>query len=138
MKKIFAVLALVGVMTSCKSKKKDEAKPETTTTTDATTTPTDATTTPTTTEPSNTAVAGVPSFKDADVQKFANDYTAFINEYKAGMADPAKAAQLATQLQEWSKKSTEIGMKLAKDPEEAKKWSDWAMELSKMLTPGTK
>lgn len=138
MKKIFAVLALVGVMTSCKSKKKDEAKPETTTTTDATTTPaTDATTTPAT-ETSTTAVAGVPTFKDADVQKFANDYTAFINEYKAGMTDPAKATELASRLQEWSKKSTEIGMKLATDQEELKKWTDWAMELSKVLTPATK
>ena len=133
MKKLFAVLALVGVMTSCKSKKKDEKKPEETTTTtptDATTTPTDATTT--------TATAGVPTFSDPEVQKFANDYGAFMAEYKAGMKDPAKLAELSKGMTEWSTKAQSIGMKLATTPDEAKKWADWALELSKSLMPETK
>lgn len=81
--KILAVLALVGVMTSCKDKKKDEKKPEETTTT-TTTDPTTTTTTTTTTTDAN-----VPTFSDPEVQKFVTEYSAFITEYKAGMADPA-------------------------------------------------
>jgi hypothetical protein len=132
MKKLFAVLALVGVMTSCKSKKKDEKKPEETTTT----TPTDATTTPT--DATTTATAGVPTFSDPEVQKFANEYGAFIAEYKAGMKDPAKLAELSKGMTEWSTKAQSIGMKLANSPDEAKKWADWAMEISKQLMPETK
>ena len=104
MKKLFAVLAIAGVMV--------------------------ATTTETTPAP-----AGVPTFSDPEVQKFANDYAAFMTEYKAGMSDPAKLAELSTKLQDWSKRSTEIGMKLATKPEEAKAWAEWVMALSKDMMP---
>jgi hypothetical protein len=129
MKKLFAVLALVGVMTSCKSKKKDEKKPEETTTT---------TTTTTTTETTAPTTAGVPTFSDPEVQKFANEYGAFMAQYKEGMKDPAKLADLAKGMQEWSTKAQSIGMKLASTPDEAKKWADWALALSKELMPATK
>ena len=129
MKKLFAVLALVGVMTSCKSKKKDEKKPEETTT---------ITTTTTTTESTTPTTAGVPTFSDPEVQKFANEYGAFMTEYKAGMKDPAKLAELAKGMQEWSTKAQSIGMKLASSPDEAKKWADWALALSQELMPATK
>jgi hypothetical protein len=136
MKKLFAVLALVGVMTSCKDKKKDEKKPEETTTTTPTT---DATTTPTTdATTTTTATAGVPTFSDPEVQKFANEYGAFIAEYKAGMKDPAKLAELSKSMTDWSTKAQSIGTKLATTPDEAKKWADWALELSKSLMPETK
>ncbi len=136
MKKLFAVLALVGVMTSCKDKKKDEKKTDETTTT---TTPTDATTTDatTTTTPTTTATTGVPTFSDPEVQQFANDYSAFIATYKAGMTDPAKMQELNKDMQKWSEKAQKIGMKLASNPDEAKKWADWALELSKQLMPAT-
>ncbi len=134
MKKLFAVLALVGVMTSCKDKKKDEKKTEETTIT----TPTDATTTPTDATTTATATAGVPTFSDPEVQKFANEYGAFIAEYKAGMKDPAKLAELGKKMTDWSTKAQSIGMKLASTPDEAKKWADWALELSKSLMPETK
>lgn len=130
MKKFFAVLALVGVLASCKDKKKDEAKPETETTTETTTTTTDNSGSTTT----NTS--GVPTFSDPDIQKFANEYAAFIAEYKAGMKDPAKLAELSKTLQDWSTKSTEMGMKLASKPEEAQAWANWVMELTKDLMPG--
>jgi PBP1b-binding outer membrane lipoprotein LpoB len=131
MKKLFAVLALAGMMASCGNKKKDEEKkPEGDTTTTTTTTPPVETPTETTTAP-----AGVPTFSDPDVQKFANDYAAFMTEYKAGMSDPAKLAELSNKMQEWSKKSTEIGMKLATKPDEAKAWADWVMALSKDMMP---
>ena len=128
MKKLFAVLAIAGVMVACNNKKKDEKAPEKDTT--STTTPTTTTTTETTPAP-----AGVPTFSDPEVQKFANDYAAFMAEYKAGMSDPAKLAELSTKLQDWSKRSTEIGMKLATKPEEAKAWADWVMALSKDMMP---
>ena len=105
-------------------------KPEGDTTTTTTTTPPVETPTETTTAP-----AGVPTFSDPDVQKFANDYAAFMTEYKAGMSDPAKLAELSNKMQEWSKKSTEIGMKLATKPDEAKAWADWVMALSKDMMP---
>jgi PBP1b-binding outer membrane lipoprotein LpoB len=126
MKKVFAVLALAGVMVSCNNKKKDEKKPEgdTTTTTTTTVEPTTTTTTP-----------GVPTFSDPEVQQFANDYAAFIAEYKAGMNDPAKLQDLSTKMQDWGKRSTDIGMKLAAKPDEAKAWADWVMALSKEMMP---
>ncbi len=135
MKKFLAVLALVGVMTSCKDKKKDEKKPEDATTT--TTTTTDPGTTTTTTTTTTAATAGVPTFADAEVQKFANEYGAFIAEYKAGMKDPAKLAELAKGMQEWSTKAQSIGMKLANSPDEAKKWAEWTLAISKELMPAT-
>ncbi|MDZ4810622.1 MAG: hypothetical protein SGI96_20480 [Bacteroidota bacterium] len=115
MKKIFAVLALVGVMTSCKDKKKDEKKPEETTTTTI------------------TAATGVPTFSDPEVQKFANDYGAFMAEYRAGMKDPAKLAELSKSMTDWSTRAQSIGMKLASTPDEAKKWADWALALSQQM-----
>jgi hypothetical protein len=123
MKKLFAVLALVGVMTSCKDKKKDEKKTDETTTT--TTTTTDAT----------TPISGVPTFSDPEVQKFANDYAAFIAEYKAGMKDPAKLAELSKGMGEWSTRSQEIGLKLASNPEEAMAWAQWVLANTKELMP---
>lgn len=132
MKKFLAVLTLVAVMTSCKSKKSDEKKPEETTTapTDGTTTPTDATTTP--------ATSGVPTFSDPEVQKFANDYAAFMAQYKAGMSDPSKLAELSKSMQDWSTRSTEIGMKLATKPEEAKAWAEWVLAFTKDMMPAIK
>ncbi len=131
MKKVFAVLALAGVMASCNNKKKDEPKPEGDTTTTTTTVE------PTTTTTTTTTTTGVPTFSDPEVQKFANDYAAFIAEYKAGMSDPAKLADLSTKLQDWSKRSTDIGMKLAAKPEEAQAWANWVMEITKDMMPGT-
>ena len=129
MKKFFAVLAVAGLMASCNSKKKDEKKPEgdTTTVTTNTTTTGDNTTTTTTT------TTGVPNFKDAEVQKFANDYNTFIDQYLAGYKDPAKMAELSKSMQDWSSRAQSISMKLANDPEEAKKWTDWAMMISKKV-----
>jgi len=134
MKKLFAVLALVAFMTSCKDKKKDDKKMEETTTTPTTTEPT------TTTPPADASVevAGVPKFSDPEVQKFANDYGNFMMQYKAGMSDPAKMAELSKNMQEWSKRSTEIGMKLASKPEEAQAWAMWLSGLMKDMMPAVK
>ncbi len=128
MKKLLALLALAGVLVSCGNKKKDNPTPtDDTTTTTTTTTPTETPTTTTTTS--------VPKFSDPDVQKFADDYAAFITSYKAGMGDPAKAVELAKSAEEWSKKSTEIAMKLATNPEEAKAFSEWILALANEMMP---
>lgn len=125
------MLALVSLLAvSCKSKK--EEKKEETPTTQPTTTPT--TTEPTTT-PTTTTDSGVPKFSDPEVQKFANDYAAFIAEYKAGMNDPAKLADLTQKLQDWSKRSTDIGLKLASKPDEAVAWSNWLLKVADEIMP---
>jgi hypothetical protein len=136
MKKLFSLVAIVALMASCNNKKEekktDEVKTDTTGTTTTTTDDkmSDGTTT--------TATTGVPTFSDPEVQKFANDYAAFITAYKAGMNDPAKLQELSTKMTEWSTKGQSIGMKLANSPEEAKKWSDWWMAISKELMPANK
>jgi hypothetical protein len=127
MKKILFVIAVACFIASCKDKK-DEKKVD------------DTMVTPTTTEPSalettTTPATGVPSFSDPEVQKFANDYAAFIANYKAGFKDPSKMADLTKNMQDWSAKSQSIGMKLASKPEEAKKWADWVMAINKELIP---
>jgi hypothetical protein len=132
MKKLFAVLALVGVMTSCKDKKKDEKQPDATTTT----TTTDPNTTTTTTTTTTTATSGVPTFADADVQKYVNDYTDFVNAIVAAYKskDLAKAGELAGKASEWSSKSMTIAQKLSTNPEDAKKFSDYVTKLSSDMT----
>lgn len=129
MKKVVAVLALAGLMMACNSKKKEDKG-----------TGADATTT-TTTDGNNTAPApapapnGVPTFSDPAVQQFVNDYAAFMEEYKSGMKDPAKLIELSKRAQEWSTKSTEVGMKLATNPQEAKAFADWMVEIAKSIMP---
>ena len=124
MKKLLLVVAIAGFMTSCKDKKDEKKADETTTTPKMDESKMESTTTPS---------SGVPSFSDPEVQKFANDYAAFIANYKAGMKDPSKMADLAKNMQEWTTKSQSIAMKLAQTPDEAKKWADWATAMSKEL-----
>ena len=137
MKKLFAVIALAGIMISCNNSKEEKTETKTDTTGTTTTTPeaTDPTTTVTTT---TTPAAGVPTFSDPEVQKFANDYAAFVNEYKAGMTDPNKMQEMAKNLQDWTTRSQSIGMKLSQNPDEAKKWADWVAEVNKQLMPAGK
>lgn len=125
-------MAIAGFMTACNSKK-DEKKPEETTTT----TDQPATDKPATDQPT-APTADMPTFSDPEVQKFVTEYTAFVKEYKAGITDPTKAAALAKTAQEWSTKMTSIGMKLASNPDDAKKWADWTTWLAKEMTPVTK
>jgi len=143
MKKLFAVLALVGVMTSCKDKKKDDPKPEETTTTTTTTT-TDGTT-PATTDAVTTS--DVPKFADADVQKYVDDYTTFAKGYMEACKskDMTKFASISTSASEWASKSAAMATKLAANPEDATKFSNYMTKLAtdmaeaaKAMMPGTK
>jgi hypothetical protein len=132
MKKLFAVLALVGVMTSCKDKKSDDKKPEDKmTNTPATTTPTEPTA-------NTTAPAGVPTFSDPEVQKFANDYAGFVMTYKTGITDPSKAQELAKSAQEWSTRSQAIVTKLMQNPQEAQKLATFLAACVKEMMPAAK
>ena len=131
MKKLFAVIALVAVMTSCKDKKKDEKKMDDTTTT---TTPTD----PTTTDPTTTTTtsSGVPKFADAEVQKYVDDYTAFVTSYVDAYKskDMTKVQSLSTKATEWASRSSSIAMKLSSNVDEATKFSNYMTKLSQDMT----
>jgi hypothetical protein len=131
MKKLLAVLVLAGVMTSCKSKKSDEKKPDATTTT--TTTDPNATTTTTTT---TTTSSDVPKFSDAEVQKYVDDYTAFVatitDAYKSKNA--AKIAELSSKMSDWSTRSASVGQKLAANPQEAQAFTQYVTKLSQQMT----
>src|SRR4051812_16994413 len=118
MKKLFAVLALAGLMVACNSKKKTEKTAGTETTTPTTTTG-DQTTTPTTTTTTTASTDGVPTFSDPETQKFANDYAAFIDQYITGVKDPSKMAELSKNWMDFSKRAQDVGMKLATHPEDA-------------------
>jgi hypothetical protein len=136
MKKFFAVLALVGVMTSCKDKKKDE--PEETTTTPST----DATTTPTTEPTTTPASTGVPTFSDPDVTAYVKSYEDYIATYRKAVEgkDMSKMADLGRMGQDLASKGAAAAQKLATSPEDAKKLADYMtaksaeiVELSKKL-----
>lgn len=129
MKKLFAVLALVGVMTSCKDKKKDEKKTEETT---VTTPPADNTT-----PPADVTPAGdVPKFADAEVQKYVDDYTVFVKGYVDAYKtkDMTKIQELSTKAADWGARSMDISKKLAASPEEATKFSNYITKLSQEMT----
>lgn len=138
MKKLFAVLALVGVMTSCKDKKKEEKKPEETTTTTTTPTTTDATTAPVenTAPAENTGSAAMPKFADAEVQKYVEDYTAFVTTYvnAAKTKDMTKVATMTTSATQWTSKSMDIAKKLMANPDDATKFSNYMSKLSDQMT----
>jgi hypothetical protein len=130
MKKLFAVLAIVSVMTSCKDEKTE--------TTVETPTETPTTTEPTTTEP--TATTGVPTFSDADVQAYANAYAELAEAYKkaADSKDMAKFTELSNMGQDLATKSAAMTQKLATSPEEAKKLSDFLLAKSNEIVEATK
>ena len=126
MKKLIPVIALLCLMTACKNKKKEETKP-----TDSTTT-----TTTTTTTSTEAASGDIPKFSDPEVQKYVEDYTAFVTGYVA-----AYKTKDYTKIQEWSTKATDlatrsmdISKKLAANPDEATKFSNYMTKLSNDLT----
>lgn len=124
MKKILSVFLVAGILVACDDSKKEE---KTTTTTETTETKTDGKDAPADTKVSTTTTTTtsveVPKFADADVQKLATEYAAF-------MADPAMASDPA-KAQEWATKSQSAMTKLAASPDELKKWNDFMMNLSK-------
>ena len=133
MKKMLLVLLTLGVIFSCGKKeepKTDDAKTETQTETTA--------------EPAKEDAAATEgaTFKDPEVQKYVDDYKAYIKEVTEVVTskDAAKFAELGTKAQEWATKGQEVAAKLANDPEENKKFEEemaklgqqYADEMAKM------
>lgn len=131
MKKFLPVLALVVLFTACNNKK-DEKKTDTPPATNTTTTD-PGTSTPTTTTNATSPDSGAPKFSDPEVQKIADDYTAFVQMYVDGMKDPSKMAALAKDMQSWAPRLSSVGVKLAKDPAEATKWSQYMLSLAEKM-----
>ena len=126
MKKFLAVFALAAVVVSCNNKKSEEKKTDGDTTV-VTNPPADNP--PVDNPPANT---GVPKFADAEVQKYVDDYTAFVQSYIDAYAakDMTKVQEISGRMTEWTTRSTAISQKLASNPEEAKKFSDYMTALS--------
>lgn len=138
MKKVFAILAVAAVMVSCGNKKKSDKPADGKDTAATTTTNNGGETTPI------TATAG---FADAEVQKYVDDYTAFVNSYLDAVKgkDMTKITDLSMKAADWANRSMDVSKKLAANPEEAKKFADimtklsndWA-EAAKALVPNMK
>jgi hypothetical protein len=114
MRKILLSLLLVGVIFSCGQKEESSSKNTESSTTEST--------------ESN---SGAPKFKDPEVQKFADAYAELSKEYDN--MTPEKAAELSQKFQDLSSKSQEITQKLASDPEEAQKFTDYMMEIGEEI-----
>src|SRR5690606_5196115 len=104
-----ALFASSILVVSCQKKEavvESESTTETTTTTDpAMVTETTTTTTETTLE--------VPKFSSPEVQKFAEEYTAYAKQQMEAVksGDAAKISELQAKSAEWTKKQTEIAGK---------------------------
>jgi hypothetical protein len=131
MKKFFAMLAIAGILVSCGGKKKADkpAEGDSTTTTN-TTTPTNSG------ENTTPANMGTPAFGDAEVQKYVDDYTAFVNGYLDAVKgkDMTKIQELSMKASEWTNRSMEISKKLATSPDDAKKFADYMTAMSEKWT----
>ncbi|MEO5945923.1 MAG: hypothetical protein ABIP79_03845 [Chitinophagaceae bacterium] len=133
MKKLFVVLAIAGVMTSCEDKKAEDVK------TDTTETKMDE---PKMDEPKmdEPKTNGVPTFSDADVQAYANSYADLAEAYKkaAETKDMSKFADLSKMGQDLATKAAAMSQKLATTPDEAKKLSDFIMLKSNEIMEASK
>ena len=114
MRKILLSLLLVGVIFSCGQKEESSSKNTESSTTEST--------------ESN---SGAPKFKDPEVQKFADSYAELSKEYDN--MTPEKAAELSRKFQDLLSKSQEITQKLASDPEEAQKFTDYMTEIGEEI-----
>jgi hypothetical protein len=123
MKKIFAVLAIIGVMTSCKGKKDDKKVEDKTTTA--------PTNTDTTTAPVTDNAYVPPTFADPDVQKYVTEYSAFVTSYVDAFKakDMDKVAKLGKESTMWTEKSQSIPAKLAANPDAAKRFTDFMIKM---------
>lgn len=139
MKKIIAVLCVAGSFVACNDPKTPDATVEKKDSTVKTETPVAAPDSSSKMAAATTnAVIETPKFADADVQKFADEYTAFIKEASSAAGDPAKTAEYTKKAQEWAAKMAPIAQKLAAKPEEMKKWSDYMQKIAANMTSQTK
>ena len=89
-------------------------------------------TTTTTTTTTTITTSDVPTFADPEVQKFVNDYTAFVNAYMDAYKgkDMTKVQELSGKYQQWAGQIMTVGMKLAANPDDSKKFNDYRTKLS--------
>lgn len=124
MKNFFIPMAIVAVtLTSCK----DEKKVEPTTGTEEVAKSAEASAF------KASASSDLPKFSTPEVQKFADEYSAFINESidAAKSGDAAKIQELTVKSQEWVTKSQAVMAKMT--PEDAKLWSEYYAKLSQQM-----
>ena len=124
MKIFFIPMAIVAVtLTSCK----DEKKVEPTTGTEEVAKSAEASAF------KASASSDLPKFSTPEVQKFAEEYSAFINESTdaAKSGDAAKIQELTVKSQEWVTKSQAVMAKMT--PEDAKLWSEYYAKLSQQM-----
>lgn len=71
----------------------------------------------------------VPKFSNADVQKFADEYSVYFYEIvKASKeGNEQKVNELSEKAVEWAERSQEATLKMS--PEDMQKWADWAQAL---------
>lgn len=128
-----ALFASSMLVVSCNKKEpvvEEQTTTETTTTTDPVTeTETTTTTTETTLE--------VPKFSSPEVQKYAEEYTAFVKDQVAAAksGDAAKVTELQAKAAEWAKKGQTAMAKFT--PEDAKLWADYYAKLGEQLQSAT-
>lgn len=136
MKKILSVFLVAGILTACDDTKKEETT--TTTTTDSTTvTKTDekmeekkeATTT------TAEVKLEVPKFTDADVQKFADEYAAFVTT--AGKLKADNVDEYSKKNVEFTKRKGETELKLTKTPDEEKKFEEFMTKAEEVFDAQT-
>jgi hypothetical protein len=130
MKKILSFFLVAGLFVACddSAKKETTTETKTETTTDAKGTEADSKMSTTTT---TTTSVEVPRFDDAEVQKMAEEYAAYINEGSTIGADAAKQEAYAKKGADWTAKSQPIMTKLATTPKEFEKWTAFQAALGK-------
>ncbi len=78
------------------------------------------------------AISDVPQFSDPETQKFVDGYAAYMKQsmeiYKT--KDMTKIAELQASAMEWSKKSQDFATRIAQNPDDMKKYSEYIQKLS--------
>jgi len=131
MKKVLLALSVTGLvfMASCNNKDNAEntAEPTTEEATDASEAAMPVT------ESSEVSASDMPPFSNPEVQQFANDYAAYINEVLKATAnkDEEKAAELQTHSVEWSQKAVGYIQKMTQ--EERQNWENWNKKMAEKV-----
>lgn len=69
----------------------------------------------------------IPQFSDPEVQKFAEEYSAYFNELMQTGDDTEKLHELLGEGVEWSKRVSQLTQKMSE--EDLDKWSRWSSQL---------
>lgn len=131
MKKLFLGVAALGLlsMTACKKENKVENPTENATekVSDKAETAGDVMDN---VNKSADVASDVPKFSNAEVQKFAEDYSVFYKEVAAAAksGDAAKIQDMQKKTMEWAQKAQTFTQKMT--PEDIQKWTDWSQKIT--------